>query len=143
MTDWIRYFSWTFVSLFIIGVAIWRGGRPERTIAVAMVIASFATPIAQMRPLSNNPDVGVFAVDLALLAVMIWVSLRSDRWWPLFATAFHLISVAIHIVKLTRPDTAQAIYATSRIAFSYLSIYALGAGVLELEWRRRRQRRQA
>jgi len=39
-----------------------------------------------------------------------------------------------------RPDTSQSVYATSQIFFNYMSLYALGAGIIALEMRRKRIR---
>jgi len=127
--------------LFVAFVALWRGGKPERIIAIAMLIAAFGTPLVQMRPIVNNVDYSVLTVDSVLLLVMFAVALKSDRWWPLFCTAFHLISVGIHVMKLTRPDISHSVYATIRMLFSNFSILALGAGVVEIETRRWLQHR--
>ena len=141
MSEFLRFFFGIAVWLFILGVALWRGQGPERTVSAAHLIGMFATPLAQAHVATNDPDIGIMTVDLLVFVVLTWVALRSDRWWPLFSSAFFLITIGIHIIKITRPDASQYVYATSQIFFNYMSLYALGAGVIALEIRRSRARR--
>jgi hypothetical protein len=134
--DFLRYAIGGAIWFFVIGVALWRGERPERIVAVTSLIAMFATPLVQMRPLTNNSDLAILLVDATVMVVITGVALRWDRWWPLFNAGFHLVMVGVHVVKVSRPDTSQFVYATVVVLFSYLGILSLGAGVAAVEWRR-------
>ncbi len=136
MSTLLRFFLGISVWLFILGVALWRGEKPERTVATAHLIGMFVTPFAQAHVITNDPDLGIMAVDLCVFAALMWVALRSDRWWPIFSVAFFLVTIGIHAIKITRPDASQRVYETALVFFDYLSLYALGAGVIALERRR-------
>lgn len=141
--DLVRYSIGAITWFFICGYAFWRGEWPERWTAAIQLVGFIITPIAVSRPLTDNADMNVLVVDLIALAGFGWVALRSDRWWPLFGTAFHAVVVCVHIVKMSRPDTSQYVYVTTLIAYGYLTIAALAAGLIALERRRWRAARPA
>ena len=141
MSTFIRLFLGYSVWLFVLGLGLWRGERPERTVALTHLIAIFVTPVAQAHIITTNPDLGIMSVDLVVMAILLWVALRSDRWWAMFSAAFFLVTIGIHAIKITRPDTSQYVYAPALVFFDYLALYALLAGVIALEVRRHRRRK--
>ena len=71
---------------------------------------------------------------LGLLAL----ALTSDRFWPMYATAFQLVGLLVHIGSLTSAGGGMAwAYAVGLIFWSYAVIAALLAGTW-LEGRNRR-----
>ena len=81
-----------------------------------------------------DPQWGVFAIDLALLAVLLWLSLATDRVWVLFITAFQLLSVVTHLAILVDHSVAPLPYRRGLVIWSYLSLVALAWGA----WQARR-----
>lgn len=93
--------------------AIRWGTKLDRLAACALAIASFAS-IAAERIVSgtfSHPELGVAAVDLALLVFLVWVMKRSDKFWPIWAVGFHLISVVTHLAVFIAPEYLSTPYA--------------------------------
>jgi hypothetical protein len=121
------------------GFAFARGGPPEKTVAAMFLIATALTFAAQAtlkRGDFGRVETGVFLVDCALLIGLLAVAILSTRFWPLWLTAFQLVPVASHGVKLF---LAQAIlpnaYATALAFWAYPMLAILALGV----WRHRRR----
>lgn len=121
------------------GVALWRGGWPERSAAVAVFAAAAATPLVQSS-VFTSPEYGILAVDLLLLGWLGLLALATDRFWPLWATGFHLVGTIIHVARMVDATIVQPAYATGQIFWSYPVLAALAAGAL-IEAPRARARR--
>jgi hypothetical protein len=111
--------SFLYICLFYIWlaalvVAAFRWGlQPERWAIFAYAIGAALTLLVRSAPAVkyHNVELGVMAVDLAYLAVIVAVALRSYRWWPICAAALHLTSVIGHLAKLLVPDLSRLTYA--------------------------------
>ncbi len=88
---------WNGSMVAVAGLAAWRGKWEERTIAFAMVIDSLATNVFQNTHDWSAPQWADLVIDASYLVLMVWVALKSNRVWPLFAAAFQLIDVAIYL----------------------------------------------
>ncbi|MDR6624167.1 hypothetical protein [Caulobacter segnis] len=115
--------------LITTGAALWRGGPPERLAAVAMILAWFATGLFYKSHLWFGPQTPVFLVDMTLLGVLLFIALRSDRWWPMWACGFHGLTLFLTLATLADPKIPNR---ASLIAgggiFSYLAMTALFLG---------------
>ncbi len=109
-----------FYNLILNGVILYAlvyGGRPERVGAVAMWSATYlSVPTSSF---SSGPELGILFVDLALLAVLLVILVRSDRYWPIWATGFHLIAVLTHLAKAIDPKILPVAYANYLVLWSY------------------------
>jgi hypothetical protein len=137
--DIVRYLIGAPIWFFVIGLALWRGQWPERTVATINLVAMLLTPLVQTRPLAPHLQVNVLLVDLAVLVGFTIVALKSDRWWPLFATAAALMTVLTD-AAYGWVHLAQRLAMTGEIVWSYISLFALAGGLAEVEWRRRHLR---
>lgn len=104
-----------FAALLVLtsGYALWRGGAPERIVALALSSAYVAT-VMSWSPLPERfygVELNVFATDCALFASLLLVALRADRAWPLLVAALQLDALGAHFVKLVAPDTIRVAYA--------------------------------
>ena len=121
---------WMACTLGVTGLALWRGGRAERTVAIWMTISSIATAAVQ-----NTRDVAAtqwadLLVDSLYLALLVWVALRSHRIWPLFAAAFQLVAVLIYFARMADFHVgARAPFVAGEV-WSYLILLAVVVGVL-------------
>lgn len=112
------------------GVAAWRGRGPERIAAAAMVLAWLATTLLHDATQLYGPQVLIMAIDVALLAVLLSIALISDRWWPMWAAAFHGLSVVLALAMIADPKVwARAGFIASTV-FSYLTMLALFLGAV-------------
>jgi hypothetical protein len=137
--DVLRYLIGNFIWFFVIGLALWRGEWPERTVAVINLIGMAVTPLVQERPFVSHLQLNILLADLCVLIGFMIVALRSNRWWPLFATAAALMTVLTDIAY-GWVHLVHWLALTGEVIWSYLGLFALAAGVVEVEWRRRRLR---
>jgi hypothetical protein len=127
---------WRTALIATCGFALWRGGRPERIVAFAFLLASFAQPLVLNTRNWLDPQWGVLVVDSVLLALLIALALLTDRTWLLFCTAFQLLSVTIHIAILVDRSVAPLPYRRALVIWSYLTLFALAWGTFQI-WRSR------
>lgn len=95
------------------GYAIWRGGKPEQWTAAALLTAAAATLLVHLPRTAHFRDLEteVLLVDLTLLALLLGIALKANRYWPLWTTAIHASAVAVHLAKLANPALVWPVYA--------------------------------
>jgi hypothetical protein len=131
---------WDVYMVSIVAFALWRGGRPERVIALAGLLASVASAVLQTDPNDLiNPQWGDLVVDLAYLGLVLWFALRSDRHWTLWAAAFQLLGVVTYVARMADLRVGAKAPFTASVIWSYLVLAALAVGTW-LHWRGSRAR---
>ncbi len=123
------------------GYAMWQGRREERTVALICLVATIASlwalpPIAQRYV---GLETGVLIVDVAVLAGFLAVALKSDRFWPLWVTGFHLTGGLAHFFKGVDVGLLPQAYAAAARFWAYPILIVLAVGT----WREHRRRRQS
>ena len=114
-----------------------RGAAPEKIGAAIILVGSILSTIALSSPARRftSVEVGVLLVDAAAFAGLLILSLRAERFWPLWVTAFQFIATAAHAVKLIDSDLIRSAYAIVMGLWTYpvLIIIVFGA------WNHRRR----
>ena len=89
----------TFIGLCCL-YAMLRGGPPERIGAAIFATAYILSLIAASSGGARYEwvEVGVFAVDVAMLLALLALALRANRFWTLWVAAFQIIGTAGHAV---------------------------------------------
>lgn len=128
-----------FTALIVVscGGALWFGRNNERWTAVALLASAAASAMLQT---SNffQPESGILLVDLMLLGFLVWLALRSDRFWPLYAAGFQAVGTTIHVARLVDTSVFHSAYATAQVFWGYPVLLALLAGTwLEARYRSR------
>ena len=77
-------------------------------------------------------------IDLAVLAALLGIALRSDRFWPLWVAGLQLTVTVSHVMKAIKPDLMPFAYAAAERFWSYPILLILFAGA----WRQQRRRRE-
>lgn len=115
------------------GYAIFRGSRSEYLGAAIIVVGSLSTlAIGRLFGTSwTGVEVGIFAIDIVALVAFILLALYSDRFWPMWATAFHLLAVTIHTAMLVAPQITPWAFATGAAFWAYPMLLALAIGSTE------------
>lgn len=109
-------------------VAFRLGGRDEKRVAVALLVAALATPlVASSFEMSQH---GLIIVDAALLLLLGYVALTTDRYWPMFAASFQLTTILFHVAMGSGAGIVPDAYADSIVFWGYLVIGSLIAGTL-------------
>ncbi|RAK59482.1 hypothetical protein DJ021_06530 [Phenylobacterium hankyongense] len=107
-------------------VAAWRGGNHER-LAAGGLLAGWALSMVAYRH-GQGTEWGILVIDVALLGLLIWITLRSDRYWPIFAAGFHLLAVLTHLARIVDAKVSGWAYITAEIIWGYLLAAAIGYG---------------
>ena len=87
------------VAVLICGFAMWKGDRWARFVAIVYLSGWIVTPFVIIRdPMS--PEWGVMAIDIVVMVLLVWASLRARQLWSVFAAACQMMAVASHIVSI-------------------------------------------
>ncbi|SES13482.1 hypothetical protein [Sphingobium sp. YR768] len=99
----------SFILLMILSAiySVMIGGKTARITCLMMIVAAFVT---QAVTLNHNVRWPLFAVDVILLAGLMFVALRSNRFWPLWTTGLQSAGVAAHIAVFLSRHIDQNIY---------------------------------
>jgi hypothetical protein len=118
--------------LLVCGYALWRGGKPERQGALIMIFGSLLSvpAAAAVSSLWSRPEYGLLTIDILVFALLVALSLRSDRFWPLWMTGFQATSVAIHLATMTELVVVSKAYAMAQGFWAYPMLTALLMGSL-------------
>lgn len=132
------YGFWVALPLTCLAAALW-GRGPERSVAFFYLVALLATIWVHSEHAKTfvQVDMGIVAVDLALLAGLVLVAHTSGRGWLIWATSFHAIAVLGHLAKLIRPEMSRLAYGLMEGASGWPTLLALMWGI----WQCRRTRR--
>lgn len=134
----VRVIVFNVLFLFAIGYALARGKRPERTVALTFVGARIATDVMLGIGGSyyhHGPEYGATLVDCVTFAILLWVSLRSDRFWPLLIVAMQGVSLLAHLGKLMAYDIRQNTYLNSVQLWAYPQLLLLAIGTARVDLR--------
>lgn len=125
-------YQWASLLALVVccGVAVWRGGWPERAGAAAMALAWLASTFSQRNLQLWGPQTGVMIADGLLLAALLFIALKSDRWWPMWASGFHGLGVLLHMAVMIDAHIWGRAYYVAGAIFSYLTLIALLIGGL-------------
>ncbi|WP_165799573.1 hypothetical protein [Sphingomonas oleivorans] len=112
------------------GYALLRGRRPERIGATIMIMGSVLTwaAAAELAYRWHSVDQGIFAVDLGMLVALLALALRSERFWPLWATGFHTVGLVTHSAMMVDPAIVPRAYSLAQGFWAYPALLALAMG---------------
>ena len=116
-----RHVAFLALLLLSSAYALARGGRPERIGATTLLCgALFSVGIARPPGLRfHHVEPGILAVDLAILGIFVWLSLRTTRFWPMWVSALLASEVIIHVALLVAPDTVPDAYRAGEAVWSW------------------------
>ncbi len=128
--------------MFVIcGVALWIGGRMERGLAIATIIAWVGSAALEIDD-HRIPQWGIFAVDLVYLGVLGSLALFDRRIWLLFMAAFQLLIVLTHVAFALDRSLMQWGFFSAYYLWSYAELVAFAIGLAALAWRQRKRARR-
>ncbi|KAK0341803.1 hypothetical protein LTR94_024920 [Friedmanniomyces endolithicus] len=119
-------------AVFMIAMGLFaflKGDKPEKNGAGVYLFAWFATIVAQQdAPPMDHAPIGVFLIDLGVLAAFAFLAWTSKRPWPLWASGVQLITVICHILLLTDASISVTSLFTVMNLNGYLIILCLVVG---------------
>src|SRR6188768_4582141 len=109
-------------------VAYRRGGPPER-LAATIIVAWMVTDVSYHLLFGPSGfdlvDPVHVILDGAELVAIMWLALRANRMWPLWAAAAQLICVSSHLVAFVEPGGMRRAYWAMTQLPQYIQLFAL------------------
>lgn len=124
--------------LGVCGYALWRGGQPERLVAGMFLIAFLLGSFINAKFRSDGIQWGSLGVDLTMLALLLVIALRANRYWPMGVAAMQLLQVGGHLLKLADPTMLPLLYWLSSVVWAYPMLILLLLGVVRHHNREKR-----
>ncbi|THD34873.1 MAG: hypothetical protein E7773_14180 [Sphingomonas sp.] len=127
-----------FLWLGSCGYALWRGGQPERFVAVIFLVAVPLCLVAYIPDPWRGVQWIILAIDSAMLVLLLAIALRANRYWTLAMAAMQLLQVLGHFLKLTDPAMLHVVYWISAVVWAYPMLLLLVLGTVRHHNRVRR-----
>jgi len=128
----------TVLWLGVCAYALWRGGQPERFVAIIFLIAAPLSSAVYSGDLWHGMQIGIFAVDVVMLGLLLAIALRANRYWPIGIVAMQLLQVIGHLLKLADPYMPTLLYWISSVVWAYPMLILLLLGTLRHRNREKR-----
>jgi hypothetical protein len=125
-TTYIYYALLTAASVY----AFLAGGAPERIGAILLILGSVSS-LALVSPAAirfSSVEIRVLIVDLATMAAFAILALRTDRFWPIWATALIGLGPLTHLARWYAPELSRWAYAVGLTVWSYVVIALIVLG---------------
>ncbi|OAO04412.1 hypothetical protein A8B75_07260 [Sphingomonadales bacterium EhC05] len=115
------------------GFALKRGTVAEYVGVAIMSLGSVASTFGSIALEASWTGLGTitFFIDMVVLVALLGLTLMTDRFWPIWMTAFHLAAIAVHGAKSVAPDIAPWALATGSAFWAYPMLAALVIGTYE------------
>ena len=121
-----------FIALWlgVCAYALWRGGQPERFVAIIFLIAAPLSSAVYSANLWHGMQIGIFAVDVVMLGLLLIIALRANRYWPIGMAAMQVLQVVGQLLKLADRDMPVIIYWIGAAVWAYPMLILLLLGAL-------------
>lgn len=105
------------------------GGTSGRVGTALFIAATIATDIANDAKDWLQTNWSIASIDVALLIGLYIFALKSRCYWPLWVTAFQLITVVTHVATIFAPAFRDDIYFGFSGLWSLMTLVAMVVGV--------------
>ncbi len=105
------------------------GGKSGRIGASLLVLATIATWNFEISSSWAQTHLPVMIIDTVLLIALYTLAIRSRCYWPIWATGFHLLTVAGHIASIIMPSFRFGMYWQFSGIWSVLVMMSMIVGI--------------
>ncbi len=123
---------WLLVCVF----ALVKGDRTERIAGGLFLVSWVASMVAQEEAGFTAQRYAETAIDIVVLLPLGFLAWRSERSWPVWATAIQAVETAVHIARIAGFRVGSFTFQTALNLMAYGTIIALGIGTW-IAWRER------
>lgn len=120
---------WTFLLSACL-LVLWYGRTLERAFLILLVAISAVTLALSAKVGIVEAQHSLFAMDIAILVVILAIMHRSNAYWPVWFAGFHTIIVATGLAHLLLPSAVPGIYINVASFWSLPSLIVLALGSL-------------
>jgi hypothetical protein len=123
-------FFWAALAI-VTTLAFFYGGHPERTGMGIIVIGSVITAVLGLGSIIHLHQFELWLLfsDGAVLLALAWLALTSVRYWPMWATSFHAVTVMTHVAALLIPNSVPKAYLMLQGFWVYPMFIAILLGI--------------
>jgi hypothetical protein len=121
---------WNYNFALICLFALVRGRTPERLTVIVLLIADLVTFFLLKNRYWKPIEPILVNIDSCVAIFFIGLALKSSRWWPLWAAAFHLLALAMVVFNALDPAVRPYAYYVGELIWDYLGLMALLFGTL-------------
>jgi hypothetical protein len=113
------------------GTGAYYGGRTGRWIAITYILACLATLAAFWIDRSwAHTNKSTFLVDLLLMAVLLMIAMRSQRWFAIWFAGLHLVALSSHFASMFVPHFLYKVYFLLQGFWSVPMLLTFAAGAM-------------
>ena len=131
------YFVWNTAMVAVAAYALWRGSRVEAFVGLVSVAAALLSAVIHHGATGHQTRWDVLAVDVGFFLILLVLVLKSDRIWLLFAAAFQLLQIVIHLAIMADGGVRSLAYVNGLGVFSYGVLLSITVGT----WLNHREKR--
>lgn len=130
---WLWEFNLISMALLVLAVLRW-GAGPERVCAATIAFMNLGDrlyhAVIDRGTLYASVDLGHLFIDVVAAALFIGVALRANRVYPLWLSAFQLVSVISHFAREMDAKLVTFAYGLMTYAPYYFILLILTSGLL-------------
>lgn len=120
---------YTVILCTVLASALFLGGRTERAFAIVIAIGFITTQLVALVGVHwTAPEYVAWANDAALTIAMGWVTVRSRKFWPIWATGSQLNATITHLASLPSFGLRSTSYFLSQTVWVIPLLLALVLG---------------
>lgn len=121
-----------FLALLIFSTlfAAARGGRPEK-IGAATLFAGAWMSAWVVRPHGlrfRHVETGILMIDMAVLGILLWLSFRCTRFWPIWVAGLLGAEILVHLALIVAPQVHWESYLDTTALWGWIAQSILIAG---------------
>lgn len=120
----------------VCGLAIYRGNMATRWAGVSVALGWLVTSLSEQYVDIGSPLYVGIAVDILILAVFGVLSYFTVSHWPVVATVFQALGMAVHVSYLFEVQIGVWLYYSGLIVSAFGVLGSVGFGTW-LAWRER------
>ncbi|GAA0870305.1 hypothetical protein GCM10009116_21410 [Brevundimonas basaltis] len=136
-------------ALLSISIGWLKGGHPERFGALVLLLDYLVTRLGVAWSIREVDSIAA-TQDFVVMLSFGWLAFRTDRWWPIAATASLALCVLVRAIGMVNPELSRFAMLSAILGFwIFLYIVVLGgvaerwlagerAVSVDRQWRRRR-----
>jgi len=129
---WLWTFNLVTMALLFVAALRW-GAGPERICAATVVAMNLGDRAYHLLigsdTIYDTVDTGHLILDLAAAALFIGVALQANRIYPLWLSAFQLVSIVAHFVRRVDEQLTILAYGLLNYAPYYFILLILTGGI--------------
>lgn len=100
-----------------------KGDQPER-IGAATLLGGASLTVLVASPLGvrfQDVEAGILLIDMSILGIFLWLSIRSTRFWPIWIAGMLGAEVIIHVAFVIAPQIVPQTYMRALALWSWFA----------------------